>query len=105
VEFAELTERALAVRMKLEAHEQRSYGRVWSVEEVLLGLVGDLGDLAKLIQAREGIHTVDDVQARFEHELSDVLWSSILLADRCGVDLEVAFSRTMNEIEAALGEA
>jgi NTP pyrophosphatase (non-canonical NTP hydrolase) len=102
VEFAEVTERALAIRTKLEAYEQRAFGRMWSVEELLLGLVGDLGDLAKLIQAREGIRNVENAKGRLEHELADVLWSVIVLANRCGVDLEQAFLRTMSEIESSL---
>jgi NTP pyrophosphatase (non-canonical NTP hydrolase) len=39
---------------------------------------------------------------RLEHELADVLWSVIVLANRCGVDLEQAFLRTMSEIESSL---
>ena len=63
-----------------------------------LGLVGDVGDLAKLVQAREGVRAVEDAQARLEHELADVLWSVIVIAARCDVDLEAAFVATMDEL-------
>lgn len=66
-----MTGRALSVRAQLEAYEERSFGRSWTVEELLIGLVGDLGDLAKAIQAREGVRALDDVDRRLEHELSD----------------------------------
>jgi NTP pyrophosphatase (non-canonical NTP hydrolase) len=102
VEFTELTQRALAVRAQLEEHERRTYGRAWSVGDLLIGMVGDVGDLAKLILAHEGVRTVDDADRKLEHELSDLLWSSIVLADKCGVDLEAAFVRTMADIETAL---
>jgi NTP pyrophosphatase (non-canonical NTP hydrolase) len=102
LDFADLSERALAIRAKLEAHERCTYGRAWSVEELLLGLVGDLGDLAKLVQAREGVRAVDDAERCLEHELSDVLWSTIVLAHACGVDLEKSFLRTMDELAATL---
>jgi NTP pyrophosphatase (non-canonical NTP hydrolase) len=100
-----MTARAVSVRAQLEAYEEQSFGRTWTVEELLIGLVGDLGDLAKAIQAREGIRALDDPERRLEHELSDVLWSAIVLADRCGVDLAAAFLRTMDEIEVTLSTA
>jgi NTP pyrophosphatase (non-canonical NTP hydrolase) len=102
VEFQSLIERALATRTKLEDHEQQAFGRSWTTEELVLGLVGDVGDLAKLIQAREGVRDIADVPERLAHELADVLWSTIVLADRCEVDLESAFQLTMEEIEGAL---
>jgi len=36
---------------------------------------------------------------KFEHELSDCLWSIMILADKYGVDLEYSFLRTMDELE------
>ena len=64
-----------------------------------------MGDLAKLIQAREGVRVVENLDARLGHELADVLWSVIVLADRCGVELERAFLRTMDQIDAVVGSA
>ena len=102
MEFAELKLKALAVRGRYEAHEISTFGRAWSDEELLLGLLGDLGDLAKLIQAREGVRAVEHVEERLEHELADVLWSVIVLAERCGIDLEAAFVQTMGELGARI---
>ena len=104
MEFSAITERALEIRRQYEQHERHAYGREWSVEELTLGLVGDVGDLAKLIQAREGVrHVADDIQTALAHELSDVLWSVIVIAARCDVDVEASFATTMDEIEATLG--
>ena len=58
VEFAAIRARALAVRALYAAHEERRYGRSWTLEELVLGLVGDVGDLAKLVQAREGVRDI-----------------------------------------------
>jgi hypothetical protein len=55
VDFSTMQERALSVRQRYEAHERDRNGRPWSLEELTLGLVGDIGDLAKLIQANEGV--------------------------------------------------
>jgi len=105
VEFSELRERALSVRKEYEALERERYGRPWSLEELTLGLVGDIGDLAKLIQAHEGVRDIDDAGAALAHELSDVLWSVIVIADRCEIDLEAAFTRTMDELERLLARS
>jgi NTP pyrophosphatase (non-canonical NTP hydrolase) len=35
-------------------------------------------------------------------ELADILWSVIVIAERCGVDLSSSFESTMDEIEATL---
>lgn len=102
MDFASITERALAIRALYDDHERRTYGRSWSTEELTLGLVGDVGDLAKLVQARSGVRAIDDVDAKLGHELADILWSVIVIADRCNVDIASSFDTTMNEIEAAL---
>ena len=69
----------------------------------MLGLVGDVGDLAKLIQAHEGVRRIEGAQAALEHELANVLWSVIVIVDRADVDLAAAFGRTMDELAALLG--
>lgn len=102
MELSTLTERALAVRARYEAFERETYGRPWSLEDLMLGLVGDVGDLAKLIQAHQGVRRMDDARQALEHELADVLWSLIVIARECDVDLEAAFGRTMDELEASL---
>jgi NTP pyrophosphatase (non-canonical NTP hydrolase) len=50
-----------------------------------------------------GVRKVEDVQARLEHELADVLWAIIAIADRCDVDLERAFVATMDQLARELG--
>jgi NTP pyrophosphatase (non-canonical NTP hydrolase) len=100
--FREVQERALAVRRRYAEVEHSTYGREWSGEDLALGLVGDVGDLGKLVQAKEGVRAVDDVDERLAHELADCLWSVLVLADRYGVDLEQAFAGTMDELEARL---
>lgn len=101
-DFAAMTKRALEIQALYEGHERASYGRTWTTEELTLGLVGDVGDLAKLVQAFEGIRDIDDVENRLGHELADILWSVIVLADKCGVDLQSSFATTMDELEASL---
>ena len=100
-----MADRALAIRRLFEEYERRKYGRPWSLEELALGLVGDVGDLAKLVQAAGGVREIEDVKTKLEHELADILWSIIVIADRSGVDLEEGFARTMDELEDFLGDS
>ena len=102
MELSALSRRALEVRESYAAFEERAYGRAWSLPDLTLGLVGDVGDLVKLVQAHEGVRLVDDARAGLEHDLADVLWSLLVIADRCDVDLGGAFLRTMDELERAL---
>lgn len=72
---------ARAVRSRYAEHEESRYGRHWSAEEVFLGLVGDVGDLAKLVQGKAGVRPTDNLNDKIAHELADCLWAVIVLAD------------------------
>ncbi len=104
MEFETMVARARAVRERYAALEAARYGRAWTREEIMLGFLGDVGDLAKLIQAAEGVRAIPDAEAKLAHELADCLWSVIVLADSCGVDLTAAFTGTMDELESHLKE-
>ena len=98
MKFSDLERSALHLNELYEQLEVRKYGRVWSTEELALGFVGDVGDLAKLIQAHAGIRDIDDCKAKLGHELADCLWSIMILASKCGVDLESEFVRNTREL-------
>jgi NTP pyrophosphatase (non-canonical NTP hydrolase) len=99
MEFNLMTERAMEIRQLYSQYEQQTFGRSWTREEVALGFVGDVGDLAKLIQAANGVRNIPDVNKKLAHELSDCLWSVIVVANLHGIDLEQAFMSTMDDLE------
>lgn len=68
----------------------------------MLGFLGDVGDLAKLVQGKAGVRDRDDLDAALQHELADCLWSVFVLADCYEVDLESAFTATMQQLSAQL---
>lgn len=98
MEFGVLEKSALQLNELYEQLEIKKWGRIWTTSELALGFVGDVGDLAKLIQANAGIRDIDDCKAKLGHELSDCLWSIIVLANKCGVDLEAEFVRNTSEL-------
>jgi NTP pyrophosphatase (non-canonical NTP hydrolase) len=99
MELNDLMRRAIQIRQMYEELEHLRYGRTWNDEEIALGFVGDVGDLAKLIMAHNGMRQISDVEQKLAHELADCLWSVMVLAQRTGVDLEQSFLQTMNELE------
>jgi NTP pyrophosphatase (non-canonical NTP hydrolase) len=98
MKLGDLEKSALQLNELYEQLEIKKYGRVWTTEELALGFVGDVGDLAKLIQANAGIRNIDDCRAKLGHELSDCLWSIIVLANKCGIDLEAEFVKNTREL-------
>lgn len=103
VDLNDMQRQAMSVRKRYAEFEHSRYGRSWTREELVLGFVGDVGDLAKLVAAAEGVRAIPDLQARLAHELADCLWSVLVLADAYGVNLEAAFADTMDESQARLG--
>ena len=99
MEISQLSDRAMQIRSCFAAYEQRRTGRTWTREEIMQGFVGDVGDLMKLVMAKAGARRVDDVDAKLAHELSDCLWSVLVLAKLYDFDLEKEFLKTMGELE------
>ena len=79
--------------------ERKRYGRSWANEEVVLGFVGDVGDLARLVMAIGGMRSIPDARQKLAHELADCLWSVLVLSHLYDVDLEQAFLQTMDDLE------
>ena len=102
MQLHELQARAVQIQdlyFRLNEHER---GRRWTNEETMLGFVGDVGDLAKLVMAQEGARDVPGGRAALEHELADCLWSVLVLSRAYEVDLEGAFQATMATLERSI---
>ncbi len=100
--LSELSARAQEIRALYDARAVRHGSRPWTVTEFAQGFAGDVGDLMKLTMARQGLRPAERIDERLAHELADCLWSVLVLADACDVDLEKAFTRTMDELESRL---
>jgi NTP pyrophosphatase (non-canonical NTP hydrolase) len=99
MEFQQIVQRAAEIRTKYALLEQKRYGAEWTTEELALGLVGDVGDLTKLVVALQGKREISEAHEKLAHELADCLWSVIILAQAHYVDLESAFLKTMHELD------
>jgi NTP pyrophosphatase (non-canonical NTP hydrolase) len=100
MKFEDIITRAKEVRATYEKYEKKTYGKTWTRENVAEGFIGDVGDLMKLILAKQGIRQTDKVDEKIMHELSDCLWSIIILAELYDVDIEKSFMKNMDELES-----
>ncbi|HWV24963.1 MAG TPA: hypothetical protein VNZ58_12300 [Thermomicrobiales bacterium] len=98
VDLAVLVERADEIRRLYDEQNRRMGRHSWGAAEYAQGLVADVGDLVKLIMARNGFRDADDIDRRIEHELVDCLWSVLVLARELDVDLEAGFKRGMDDL-------
>lgn len=102
MELAKLTTRALELHRRFNETAAARGSRPWTREEIMQGFVGDVGDLMKLVMAKTGARPAADLDRQLAHELSDCLWSVLVLAKLYDVDLEKEFFATMKDIEAKL---
>ncbi len=99
MKFQEIQNRALEIRKKYSQYEKKLYGKEWTREDILNGFIGDIGDLVKLTQALKGIRKIDKYEKKLAHEISDCLWSILVLASKYGIDLEKEFLKNMDKLE------
>lgn len=104
MDLSELTKRAMHLKDLFAKYESERFGKKWSRQHIAQGLVGDIGDLMKIIMAKEGFRKAGDVDRKLAHELSDCLWSILVLAQLYGINLEESFLETVSEIEKTLQE-
>jgi len=101
-DLANLQKRAQEIRQKYDELNAKDGHAKWTGTDYAAGLVGDMGDLMKLVMAKDGKRRGEDIDAKLKHELGDCLWSLLVLANHYGVDLEEAFLGTMDELDKRL---
>ena len=97
MKLEELTQKAVEIRREYDRlNAQR--GVTWNEQDFMAGFVGDVGDLSKLIMAKQGLREIADVDVKLAHELADCLWSILIISNKYDIDLELEFSRNMSEL-------
>jgi len=103
--FDELQQRAIDISNKYDKLNQQKRGLTWNEQQLMAGFVGDVGALSKIIMAKHGLRTMDNIDEKLAHELSDCLWSVLVLASKYGVDLSKEFIKTMDELDKKIDAA
>lgn len=91
MEFQKLIEKAKEIKKKYAAQNKKLGRKKWRVADYYQGFVGDVGDLGKLIMAKNNLRQYKNQDTKLAHELSDCLWSILVLADELEIDLEKEF--------------
>lgn len=101
-DYSTLRQKALVVK-DLYAKKQVEQGKaVWTASDYMAGFVADVGTLSEIVMAKKGVRTVENADQKLEHELSDCLYSVIVLADEFGIDLPQAFNKNMDALAARI---
>lgn len=97
--YQELMHAAVRVREKYNQLNARDHGGAWDGDKLMAGFVGDVGDLSKIVMAKSGHRAMDDIDDKLKHELSDCLWSILVLANHYDIDLETEFVASIGKLE------
>lgn len=93
------------IRAGFERFERRTYGREWSLSDLVAGLAADIGDLARLLAAKQGLRPAPhDVDAALSHGIADCLWTLFVIATKVGVDVPSAYTSGLSGLEAWLAD-
>jgi len=98
-ELKDLLQRAEEIRAKYEEANAKNGKEAWRIRDYAMGFVGDVGDLQKLVMAKENLRDIEDADEKLGHELADCLWAILVISNYYGIDLDREFERTMNVIE------
>jgi len=93
MEFKELIQKAKEIKKKYALENKKLGRKRWRAADYYQGFVGDVGDLGKLIMARNNLRRYEDQDKKLAHELADCLWSILVLAEELGIDIEKEFLR------------
>jgi NTP pyrophosphatase (non-canonical NTP hydrolase) len=99
MEFETIVKRALEIREKYDQLNESQRGVRWNEQQFMAGFVGDVGDLSKIIMAKHGLRAMDDIDDKLAHELSDCLWSILVIASKYKIDLASEFMKTMDGLD------
>jgi NTP pyrophosphatase (non-canonical NTP hydrolase) len=103
MEIDDATDLARRVRHLYHAIETAHEGSPWTVKDDMLGLVNDVGTVARLVMASEGRWAPEgDVPTLLQGKLAECLWWILVLADRLDVDIDDAYAATLGAIESRL---
>ena len=105
MEFKEIQNEAIRIRNLYHEFEKEKCGKIWSNTEIAMGFVGDVGDLMKLIMVKEGLRknkNMKNIDQDLKDELSDCLWSILVLCNKYNINMETEFMNSMKKLETRI---
>ena len=98
--FQSIQEHALAIKQKYDKLNIQNGQKVWGTTEFCQGLMGDFGDLIKLLMAKDNLRSTKslNLEQDITHEMCDLLWSVLVLANELNVPLAESFPKWAKEL-------
>lgn len=97
----EIMKRSIAIREAYHKLEEANHGSRWSMEEDLLALSNDIGNLQRLVMTKQGRY-YDETPYRLESKLAENIWWLLELANRLDIDVEAEMEEFLSEKEELL---
>ena len=91
MEFKDILKKAKEIKERYASQNKKLGHEKWRAQDYYQGFVGDVGDLGKLIMAKNNLRHYKQQDKKLAHELSDCLWSILVLADELDINLEKEF--------------
>lgn len=102
MDFKQMVTIAKDVQEKYREMAKANGNKRWEVAEYVQGFVGDVGQLSKLMMAKNNYRNLPDVDQKLKEELSDCLYAVIVIASELNIDLESEFVDNMDRLKANL---
>lgn len=87
MKIKELIDRSVKIRKRYHELEIKKHGKKWSVEEDLLALSNDIGNLNRLVMTKFERY-YDETPYSLEEKIAENIWWLFELSDRLDVDVE-----------------
>jgi len=98
-------EQALQVKHLYQELNALNHQQSWTYLQYMEGLVGDSGDLMKMLMAKANLRSYKgNLDKDIAHELSDCLWSILMISQELGMNIEEEFSKNMAELKTSVQE-
>ena len=106
MEFKEIIKKAKKIKDDYARLNKVEGYKPWGLEEHVQGLVGDVGDLTKLMMAINGFRFSDNkgIDSGMAKELADCLLSVVMIAGELNIDLEKELLKNIKKLEDGISE-
>lgn len=98
----ETIDRCKTIRKAYRELEVKHHDKEWSIEEDLLALANDIGNMNRLIMNKQGRY-YDETPYTLEQKLAENIWWLIALAYRLDIDIQKEMETFLAQKEELLG--
>lgn len=102
MEISELILRSNEIRENYHNLEIQNHSEKWTIEEDLLALSNDIGNLNRLVMTKFGRY-YDETPYNLEQKLAENIWWLIELSSRLNVNIESELISFLEQKEQLLG--